>query len=157
MIKGLQIKGVDQLKTNILRLNKGFQNELVTATNAGSLPIINEAKRLVKPHRKSGTLESSIHSENLKVGKLRVENGIAPEKAVWYAIGIERGVPPHIRPILPKTKKALWWKGARHPVRKVDHPGNPAFPFMRPAFDTKTREVINEVKIVFARLIYRIL
>ncbi len=157
MIKGMKIEGLDELKANTARLTNGFIRELIPATNAGSLPIVNEAKRLVKPHRKTGTLESSIHFENVKIQRLRVENGIAPEKEVWYAIGIERGVPPHIRPIVPKTKKALWWKGAAHPVRKVNHPGNPAFPFMRPAFDTKTREAEREVKIVFATLIDRVL
>lgn len=26
--------------------------------------------------------------------------------------------------IVPKTKKALYWKGAKHPVRSVNHPGS---------------------------------
>jgi hypothetical protein len=31
-----------------------------------------------------------------------------------------------IRPhkIIPKNKKALYWKGASHPVRSVNHPGS---------------------------------
>ena len=155
MIKGIKIEGLDELKLNTLRLTRGFQNELKIATDAGSLPIVNEAKRLVKPHRKSGTLEDSIHSENLKVKPLRVENGIAPDKAATQGIWIEKGREPFV--IVPKRAKALWWKGAAHPVRKVNHPGNPAFPFMRPAFDTKTKEAIREVKIVFAMLIRRLL
>ncbi len=37
---------------------------------------------------------------------------------------------PHV--IKPKTKKALFWPGARHPVKSVNHPGStiPARPFL---------------------------
>lgn len=44
---------------------------------------------------------------------------------------VEYGTNPHT--IVPRTKKALFWPGARHPVRKVNHPGTPAQPFIRPA------------------------
>lgn len=153
MIKGLKITGIEELKSNTLRLSKGFVNELIPATNAGSLPITNEAKRLCR--KKTGTTAASIHFENLKVQRFRVENGIAPADDQKHAIGLERGNPPHV--IFPKNKQALYWEGAAHPVRKVNHPGNPAYPFMRPAFDTKTREAISEVRIVFATLIERVL
>ena len=38
--------------------------------------------------------------------------------------------PPRV--IRPRTKKALYWPGARHPVRSVRHPGSrmPARPFL---------------------------
>jgi phage gpG-like protein len=48
--------------------------------------------------------------------------------------------------IEPKEKKALYWKGAAHPVKRVVHPPNPAFPFLRPALDDN----IEEIKEVFA-------
>lgn len=47
---------------------------------------------------------------------------------VDYAGYFHFGTPPHV--IRPKTKKALWWPGAAHPVRHVDHPGQPARPFV---------------------------
>ena len=40
---------------------------------------------------------------------------------VDYAEYVELGVEPH--EIKPKNKKALYWKGAAHPVKKVKHPG----------------------------------
>lgn len=40
---------------------------------------------------------------------------------VRYAGFIERGTRPHI--IVARNKKALFWKGAEHPVRLVHHPG----------------------------------
>jgi phage gpG-like protein len=33
--------------------------------------------------------------------------------------------------IKPTDKKALFWKGAKHPVTKVMHPGSPAQPYLR--------------------------
>ena len=56
-----------------------------------------------------------------------------PLKATWgptvnYAAYVELGTPPH--PIFPVEKKALWWKGAPHPIRRVNHPGTKANPFM---------------------------
>lgn len=38
-----------------------------------------------------------------------------------YARPVHEGSKPHI--IRPKAAKALFWKGARHPVRAVRHPG----------------------------------
>ena len=56
-----------------------------------------------------------------------------PLKATWgptvkYAAYVEMGT--HAHSILPGQKQALWWKGAPHPVRRVNHPGTKANPFM---------------------------
>lgn len=48
-----------------------------------------------------------------------------------YAAHVEFGTSPHT--ILPSNKKALFWPGARHPVRGVSHPGTQPQPFFRPA------------------------
>lgn len=45
---------------------------------------------------------------------------------------IVKGTKPHI--IRPKRKKALWWEGARHPVKLVRHPGTKANKFVGRAF-----------------------
>lgn len=46
-----------------------------------------------------------------------------------YAIFVHEGTKPHT--IFPRLKRALFWEGAAHPVRKVSHPGTRAQPFMR--------------------------
>lgn len=53
--------------------------------------------------------------------------------AMWrptvnYAMFVHEGTKPHV--ILPINGKALYWKGADHPVRKVNHPGSKGNPFM---------------------------
>lgn len=52
-------------------------------------------------------------------------------KSVPHAIWVEEGVSPHR--ITPNTAGALWWEGARHPVKAVNHPGYPGTHFMKNA------------------------
>lgn len=85
--------------------------------------IQNDAERLAPV--KTGRLRASLYHE-VNRGELRV--GV---RDVPYWMTVEYGSGPHI--ITPKTKKALYWPGADHPVAKVNHPGTPAQPFLRPA------------------------
>lgn len=56
-----------------------------------------------------------------------------------YALFVHEGTKAHI--IYPKSKKALFWKGASHPVRRVNHPGSRANPFLRKAVDASERDI----------------
>lgn len=44
---------------------------------------------------------------------------------VEYGEILEEGSKPHV--ITPKNGKALYWKGAAHPIKKVNHPGTKGF------------------------------
>jgi len=55
---------------------------------------------------------------------------------------LEYGTRPHM--IYPREKKALYWKGALHPVKKVHHPGTKPQPFLRPAFE-KTKPIMKQI------------
>jgi len=57
-----------------------------------------------------------------------------------YGYYIEFGTAPHI--IRPKNKKALFWKGADHPVKVVRHPGTRPQPFIRNAIATQLKGII---------------
>ncbi len=50
-----------------------------------------------------------------------------------YSIFVEKGTAPHT--IEAEGSGALFWEGADHPVRSVEHPGTDANPFMRPALE----------------------
>jgi len=52
---------------------------------------------------------------------------------VNYALYVHEGTRPHI--IRPRTKKALFWKGAAHPVKLVHHPGTKPNRFLSEAAD----------------------
>ena len=56
-----------------------------------------------------GNMEVTVHTSNIKYARL-----------------VEEGTRPHT--IRAKNKKALYWKGAKHPVKSVRHPGSKAKP-----------------------------
>ena len=72
-------------------------------------------------------LGATIHTSNIK-----------------YAPGVEYGTKAHI--IRPKNKKVLYWKGAKHPVKKVNHPGSKAKPFLIPAFEKEKDQFLEKLK-----------
>ena len=74
-----------------------------------------------------GDLEATIHTSNVK-----------------YAAIVEKGSKAHI--IRPKNKKALYWKGAKRPVKLVNHPGSKAKPYLEPAFESEKDKFIENLK-----------
>lgn len=82
----------------------------------------------------TGALAESIefHLEGLKL----IVSATGGRDGKTYAAYVELGTGPHV--IYPKDKQALYWKGAAHPVGKVNHPGSRPRPFLRPAL-YKTR------------------
>ena len=72
-------------------------------------------------------LEATVHTSNIE-----------------YAIIVEKGSKPHI--IRPKNKKALYWEGAKRPVKLVNHPGSRAKPFLIPAFESEKDKFIENLK-----------
>lgn len=69
---------------------------------------------------------------------------------VEYALNVYHGTPPHT--IFPVNAKALYWPGAPHPVKKVNHPGTAGNLFLDRAIENTATRVddfaviaINEV------------
>lgn len=74
----------------------------------------------------------------VKTGALRdsiTSRSSGPQGAGFYGLYygeyVVHGTRPHI--IMPSVKKALYWPGARHPVRRVNHPGTKPNDFVRRA------------------------
>ena len=74
-----------------------------------------------------GNMDVTVHTSNIK-----------------YARGVEEGTRPHT--IRAKNKKALYWKGAKHPVKSVRHPGSKAKPFLIPAFEKEKEVLIRDLE-----------
>lgn len=60
-----------------------------------------------------------------------------------YGRYLEEGTPPHI--IKPKNKKALYWKGASHPVKQVNHPGTKAYPVLEETLRNNKDKLANAI------------
>ena len=69
--------------------------------------------------KKNTPVKTSNLRNSIVVNK--TETGFIIGTNTKYAEHVEIGVRPH--KIEPKNKKALYWKGARHPVKSVMHPG----------------------------------
>ncbi len=77
---------------------------------------------------KSGDYKRAFRMTRTRVRGLAAVQVINDDpKAVW----IEHGTRPHV--IEAKDAGALFWEGARHPVRRVNHPGTPAMHVLRNA------------------------
>lgn len=61
---------------------------------------------------------------------------------VDYAQHVQYGTRAH--EITPKNGKALFWRGARHPVKKVNHPGTRPYRYMEKILDQSTSQ-LNEL------------
>lgn len=82
--------------------------------------------------RRTGNLYKSITAQVISDTEAVVGTN------VLYARAVHDGLPPRI--IKPAKKKALYWKGAAHPVRQVNHPGIKPNPYLARAAERFTRE-----------------
>lgn len=81
---------------------------------------------------RTGNLRGSAYNT---FSPLKGEMGFKAKYAAW----VHDGTSPYI--IEPVNKKALYWKGASHPVKRVKHPGIRANPFLRRAVDHSQNSV----------------
>lgn len=102
------------------RLLNGRQSGVARSLARKAVEVESIAKRIATSEGlvDTGRYRSSI-SWRLGVDSLGLFAEIG--SAVPYAGYLERGTRPH--EIRPRSKQALWWKGADHPVRVVHHPG----------------------------------
>jgi hypothetical protein len=117
--------------TFTMRVNSSWKSALHAelAEYMGKLGTVIQADAQRMAHVRTGRMRGAIYKE---ADGLTVRVGV---RNVPYWMAQEFGAGPHI--IRPVTKKALAWPGGRHPVAVVNHPGNPASPFLRPALYTR--------------------
>lgn len=92
-----------------------------------------------------GKLRASIGIEYVR-GGLGAEIGtfeVSDKTETKYAPYVEFGTKPH--EIVPKTKRALFWPGALHPVASVQHPGTKARPFLFPAWEEERPKLLTRI------------
>ena len=133
---------VDELKKFSVKLkNKSTDNTKISqAIKKSTLSIEANAKKNLTKNGSvvTGHLKRSIaHTLSDTEGTVHTSN-------VIYARGVEEGTKPHI--IRPKRKKALYWKGAKHPVKQVNHKGSRAKPYLKPAFEDEKPKFIENLK-----------
>ena len=139
MIK-INTSEIDKFAVEVIKLSSKSRDNVQKAIKKSAFNIESQAKKnlasnksVVTGHlRRSvatqmGDLEATIHTSNVK-----------------YAVIVEKGSKAHV--IRPKNKKALYWKGASHPVKQVNHPGSKAKPYLEPAFESEKDKFIENLK-----------
>lgn len=142
-LKGeVQIVGLKELVADAKSVGASGADKVVRAALINSMTEIQKQARERAPHR-TGTLQRSILPElNYPTAIVAVN-----EK---YGLYLEEGTGPY--DIVPKNKKALFWKGAAHPVKRVHHPGLKARPFFWPGVEASKGFIDNQFTIVISRL-----
>ena len=124
-VANLSGKSEDKIK-DVLK-NSAFKIESKAKKNINSNKSVKTGHLIRSISTDVKGLEATIHTSNLK-----------------YAPMVEFGTKAHI--IRPKSKKALYWKGASRPVKQVSHPGSKAKPYLIPAFEDEKDNFINDLK-----------
>ncbi|BAL87300.1 hypothetical protein AMIS_20800 [Actinoplanes missouriensis 431] len=90
--------------------------------------VIDLALEIYEPHKVSGDYGRAFRTERTRIRGMAAVQVVNDDPK---ALILEHGTQPHV--IEPKNAQALHWPGARHPVKRVNHPGTPALHIMRRA------------------------
>ncbi len=96
---------------------------------------------------RSGRLRQSFEGFSEQASPTQWRIGMRSRNVVYATIQHDGGkTPPH--EILPRHKKALFWEGAAHPVRRVNHPGStiPATKFFEKPMLQEVDPMIKRIK-----------
>ena len=139
MIK-INVDEIDKFAVELTELSEKSRDNVQKAIKKSAFNIEANAKKNLASNKsfvtgqwrrsiatKMGDLEATIHTSNVK-----------------YAVIVEKGSKAHI--IRPKNKKALYWKGAKRPVKLVNHPGSKAKPYLEPALESEKDKFIENLK-----------
>lgn len=136
----VEISGDAELKRKLELLGAKARAALLDAARSGAEEIEREADKLApEPH--------------IEIGDERVEGGtaevsIGPDDAHWYYRFFEFGATRHEikgNPLVFEGEKGLIV------TRRVNHPGMPARPFLRPAADMRKEAAVKRVGETFRR------
>ena len=125
-----------KLNLNSDKINKAVSQEIEKTAHR----IERQAKELAPVD--TGELRRSITTEG---------SGLDYEIStnLEYSEYIEDGTSPHII----NGNPYLYWEGASHPVRRVNHPGNKAYLYMETACDTQTEDIEDRIADIIDKLL----
>ena len=152
----LEVKGLKQLDRALKQLPaRSAKRAIRSATRAGGREIIKEARKNLRKYNKTKNLSKSLSIKMLRPRQYSITALIGPRVGKdqkydgWYAHLVEFGVAPHTikskKKGVLKLTDALTLGNDQALVKSVEHPGHPAKPFMRPAYDKKKRDSVKAV------------
>lgn len=140
----VDLASLNKAMKNVKKYDLLTQGKLKEAVNKSALAIQRGAKKRVAVD--TGRLRSSITIEPYNNGlTMDVGTKVKYAAAVEYGTGLF-GPEKRAIEIRPKKKKALFWPGAKHPVKKVVIKGMRARPFLFPAFEAEKSRLVTNLK-----------
>lgn len=123
--------------------------EHIKRKRAGTLALVDNLSRKAEGNMKAAapwkdqtaTARRALHSGVEPAGKNKIRMYLA--HGVRYGGILEEGSKPHV--IRAKNKKALYWKGASHPVKALKHPGTKPRAIVQPTakkYKVKVRDTL---------------
>lgn len=145
----IQFKNLSEVKKFSLdlaaKMNEVFSETaealVLRAADAAREQVRSESQ---KPRGRTGSYLKSIRSE-VEASPFQVIGKVASDHP--QATVLEFGSRPHV--IQAKNKETLFWPGARSPVKKVNHPGTPAFKVIGNAAE----QVLESTEVVFNQIL----
>lgn len=107
--------------TNSLPSNPGVQIDLAMRDAIADATRVGRVITAANTPRRTGATAASVNA-TVNGGGSSVTGYFGSDSEIFGYL--ERGTRPHV--IRPRFKKALFWPGARHPVKMVRHPGTKA-------------------------------
>lgn len=142
------LEGSDDLMRRFEALRTGKANRPIL----GQFGLLAVQRARERVHRRTGNLQRTIRVGDIDESRQSVQVLAGGTHTVGYARAEEFGSRPRV--IVPTRRKALAWGGARtlagrlragarptHFARRVNHPGTPAHPYLRPGAEEALREV----------------
>ncbi|ANT45078.1 TPA: hypothetical protein ACXDT2_001183 [Clostridioides difficile] len=138
----VHLKGLIKMSafTNAINdINRKKAGMLVLCMSASAM-LEGEAKANARWTDRTSHARQSLNAKTLSGGNnfiIRLSHGAE------YGGILEEGSKPHV--ITPKSAQALYWRGASHPVKSVQHPGTKATPIIKPTIDKNIGKIGNMI------------
>jgi hypothetical protein len=125
----MDISQVNSLVGNLKKAPQVMREDFRTTGQKAGLMVTGEAIKEAPVDK--GFLRSKIGPPITTIGGSSLITKVTSHAD--YSKAVHDGTDAHV--IVPSAKKALFWPGAEHPVRKVNHPGTTANPYMKRALE----------------------
>ena len=161
----MKLTGFKELERNLKTLSDKVARKVLGNSVRAGANVVKRAAQANVP-ADSGNLRKFIKIQKRKSrvsGKCEYMVGPIWKKA-FYGMFLEFGTKPHV--IKPKSGDKLAWggwvtgsaragskvfEGDSVVVSRVKHPGQPRRPWLRPAFDQNTDQVIEKMRVILKR------
>lgn len=123
-----KLEGLKELQDKLAALPKNLARKVLRPALLDAGAIIQQEAGILAP-RRTGLLTVNIVNDLTLHNDLSADVRIGPDKQAFYAIFSELGTVPHEEASPKGTKPYI-------------HPGEPARPWLRPAFQNKLKEAL---------------